>query len=129
MMREDKLIELFQFYANDIDGVRPERFPEDLYKQQFHGGVPRTHTLRHVAWMANEAAGFLKEARAAEDMPSTSAAQSVERLMFFHSRREKAMRWLGFIQGVLWTMGIFTLDELKEQSRKCSDEPEKAETK
>ena len=32
-------------------------------------------------------------------------------------RIEKAMRWLGFIQGVLWHGEYFTLDELKEHSR------------
>ncbi len=28
-------------------------------------------------------------------------------------RVEKAMRWLGFMQGVLWAQGSFTLNELK----------------
>lgn len=28
-------------------------------------------------------------------------------------RIEKTMRWLGFIQGILWSWGIFTLEELK----------------
>ena len=26
---------------------------------------------------------------------------------------EKAMRWLGFVQGVLWSQGIYTIDELR----------------
>lgn len=30
----------------------------------------------------------------------------------------KAMRWLGFMQGALWMAGIFTLEELKEHSRR-----------
>lgn len=30
---------------------------------------------------------------------------------------EKFMRWLGFIQGVLWHRRWFTLDELKEHNR------------
>lgn len=30
---------------------------------------------------------------------------------------EKAFRWLGFIQGVLWSQGIFDLDQLKEHNR------------
>jgi hypothetical protein len=30
---------------------------------------------------------------------------------------EKFMRWLGFIQGVLWQRGWFTLEELKEHNR------------
>lgn len=32
-------------------------------------------------------------------------------------KTEKAMRWLGFIQGVLWAKQIFTLEELKNHSR------------
>ena len=30
---------------------------------------------------------------------------------------EKANRWLGFIQGVLWIEGIFTIAQLREHSR------------
>jgi len=33
-------------------------------------------------------------------------------------RIEKAMRWLGFIQGMLFMMGDFTVDELKSHNRK-----------
>lgn len=32
-------------------------------------------------------------------------------------RLEKAMRWLGFIQGALWLNGDFTLDELRDHNR------------
>lgn len=32
-------------------------------------------------------------------------------------RVEKAMRWLGFLQGVLWESGEFSLDDLKNHSR------------
>lgn len=28
-------------------------------------------------------------------------------------RIEKAMRWLGFVQGALWALGIATIDEMK----------------
>jgi hypothetical protein len=34
---------------------------------------------------------------------------------------EKAMRWLGFIQGVLWLHGDFTLDQMKEHNR-CEED-------
>jgi len=30
---------------------------------------------------------------------------------------EKTMRWLGFMQGALWSSERFTLEELKEHSR------------
>ena len=32
-------------------------------------------------------------------------------------RWEKLMRWLGFVQAILWGIGIFTLDELKSHNR------------
>ncbi len=32
-------------------------------------------------------------------------------------RIEKAFRWLGFIQGVLWDRGIYTLDALMNHNR------------
>jgi hypothetical protein len=37
-------------------------------------------------------------------------------------RIEKAMRWLGFLQGVLWESGEFSLDDLKNHSRPTEDE-------
>lgn len=36
---------------------------------------------------------------------------------FRHNRREKGFRWLGFIQGVLWTQGVYTIDEMKNHNR------------
>ena len=32
-------------------------------------------------------------------------------------RLEKAFRWLGFVQGVFWVLGIYTLEELKNHNR------------
>lgn len=36
---------------------------------------------------------------------------------FSSQKNEKFMRWLGFVQGVFWQRGWFTLEELKEHSR------------
>ena len=37
---------------------------------------------------------------------------------FVHDgKMEKAFRWLGFIQGVLWANGIFSLSDLKDHNR------------
>jgi hypothetical protein len=33
------------------------------------------------------------------------------------SRWDKFNRWLGFVQGVLWLHGDFTLDQLKDHNR------------
>lgn len=45
--------------------------------------------VEHLHWMCKEAASWGPE------------------------RIEKKMRWLGFIQGGLWALGIYTIDELK----------------
>lgn len=35
--------------------------------------------------------------------------------------QEKAMRWLGFMQGALWILRWYSLEELKEHGRKASE--------
>lgn len=50
-------------------------------------------TLAHVRWMTNEVQQWTRE------------------------REGKAMRWLGFVQGVLVANGIFSLDDVKKHSR------------
>ena len=37
------------------------------------------------------------------------------------NRRDKAFRWLGFMQGVLWGKGTFTLEQLKNHNRPDKD--------
>lgn len=32
-------------------------------------------------------------------------------------RRDKVFRWLGFIQGVLYAKGVYTIEQLKDHSR------------
>jgi hypothetical protein len=34
---------------------------------------------------------------------------------------EKVMRWLGFVQGVLWLHGDFSLDQMREHNR-CEED-------
>lgn len=41
--------------------------------------------------------------------------------MLAEDRREKVMRWLGFVQGTLWAMGVTTIAEAKNANK--PDEP------
>ncbi len=68
--------------------VKPRKFPEDR--------APKTasEVLSHLYAMTFEMKGFIKE-----------------------RRREKFMRWLGFMQGAFWTQKLFTLEELKNHNR------------
>lgn len=65
------------------------------YSNQFRrtGWTPRRNGVvnQHTHWMCEEAQSF--------------------------DDGEKAQRWLGFIQGVLWTRGICTIDELRDDVR------------
>lgn len=49
---------------------------------------------RHALWMIGEARVFVAD-----------------------SRIEKAFRWLGFVQGVLWSFGFVTIEEAKNANR------------
>lgn len=49
---------------------------------------------RHLGWMMDETRVLVKD-----------------------GRREKAMRWLGFIQGVIWATGMATIDDLKAMNK------------
>jgi hypothetical protein len=46
------------------------------------------------------------------------------RVFLQEKRREKAFRWLGFLQGVFYSFGIYTIEEMAEHNR-----PTKAEIK
>ena len=37
--------------------------------------------------------------------------------MLLKDKTDKAMRWLGHIQGILWTTGIKTIDALREDNK------------
>lgn len=46
------------------------------------------------------------------------------RVLIAEGRREKVMRWYGFIQGALWMLGAFTVDELKDHSNPDVEPPQ-----
>jgi hypothetical protein len=114
MMRDDKLIHLFEFYTGAAGATKLPKaaFPFIVFPNLVSN--PADPAVQHAAWMAREAISFVKDAQAFEQHHTTEHGG--------RSKREKAHRWLGFIQGVLWMSGVFTLDELKEHSHQCSDD-------
>ena len=54
----------------------------------------RTNQLEHCGWMLQEIGKMLAQ-----------------------NKIEKCNRWLGFVQGVLWSQGLLTIDQMKEQNR------------
>ena len=65
----------------------PERFPADEQMPTENGAY------MHALWMCREAKTFAVK------------------------NPEKAMRWLCFVQGVLWAVGGWTIDEFKDDNR------------
>jgi len=62
----------------------------------------RPMRLSHCRWMCQEMLRLLNEE---DDVGQYQAIL------------EKGMRWLGFIQGVLWIEGYYTIDEMREHNR------------
>ena len=57
--------------------------------------------MNHIRWMINE----------------------IPKLIDDPYKIEKANRWLGFIQGVLWNKGYFTIEEMKGHNRSGKEDP------
>lgn len=72
----------------------------ELYRAKlFQMAAPRSereggNRLQHICWMCHMAEHYLEEGEI-----------------------EKANRWLGFIQGVLWCEGFFSIDEMRDHNR------------
>lgn len=108
-MTKEKLKSVFQFYLDVLtkESIRRSRFPnanpqhypldpqrltDDDMKQHFM--LPPIGELSHLRFMCVESQKFIDAGKI-----------------------DKAMRWLGFLQGVLWARGIYSLDDLRNHSR------------
>lgn len=105
-MDAEKLRSLFEKYDRllEEDGRKVERF--DAAE---HGNAEGD------LFLAFERHGSEEASYAALDHVRDMIARALN-LNFTTDRREKAMRWLGFIQGALWVTGRRTLEELKRDS-------------
>jgi hypothetical protein len=43
--------------------------------------------------------------------------QTVQEMLSKEAELDKVNRWLGFIQGVLWCEGLFSINEMREHNR------------
>lgn len=99
-LTNEKLISVFKGYgiclnANDVVA---REMPEEMKMLPVHM-VPKEVRLSHIAHMCETAIDFVHEGRI-----------------------EKAMRWLGFIQGSLYELGTYTINDLKDHSRPDPDD-------
>jgi hypothetical protein len=87
-MTDEKLFELISFYENKVRDVLGQT-PDVLQKAP----PEQLEALEHLLEMFPQMRTFVVEAR-----------------------REKLMRWLGWVQGVLYMCGIYTLEEMKRHN-------------
>lgn len=99
-MTEDKLREVLLLYLDHC--VRRGGEGGDDDPRKIPGGYGEA-SYAHLTWMCREALG-----------------------KFLTDRREKAMRWLGFVQGVLYCRGDFSVAQMRDHSRGI--DPEKPAT-
>lgn len=89
-MDAEKMLSVVQTYRSLLSFTSPLSGPLN---------VPPTpqQALAHVAGMLDQIETFVKA--------DTEEAW------------DKANRWLGFLQGVFWTQGIYTLDQMRDHNR------------
>lgn len=92
-MLVSKIISVFTQYRETLKGFGIEAHEikdNDSLASRFSG----EEKLAHLAWMCARSIEFA----------STGGV-------------DKAFRWLGFVQGVLWMSNIYTINELRDHSR------------
>jgi hypothetical protein len=87
-MTKEQVLEVIQLYRNRLEGLGIKANSPDFDFLPEH-----YEQLEHLLTMI-------------EPMES-----------FLNADVEKAMRWLGFMQGVLWSQGHFTLNEMRDHNR------------
>jgi hypothetical protein len=100
----EQIRETLDFYDAYLRHVGDGRaWPSETYLPERAQAHTEVRAMQHLRWMSQEAKGFLTEA---DQLHGLDNAKMVE-------LRSKAMRWLCFIQGVLWTVGAFTINEMR----------------
>ncbi len=108
-MSPDKVWGVFELYKREI----PRRFkiaPTQMTTGEYASPAVSAASLTgHCAWMADQVLNEFKPryAQAVADGNESEARSVIE----------KAMRWLGYVQGVMNALGVYCCDDLKEHSR------------
>jgi|SRR3989338_4031467 len=94
-MNNQKVLEVIAIYRAYFEerNIHKIDFPHTLSLANY-GDQAKEMALSHCHGMLDQMESFVAE-----------------------GRMEKTFRWLGFIQGVLWLTGCYTLEELKNQNR------------
>jgi len=116
-MTVDHLKEVLSLYHNKWS----KHYPAE--RQDTANLDPRNKekVLSHTMWMCEQALGFLQDPVSVPGSDVMLTAR-LEQDKLNQRKVEKAMRWLGFIQGMLFYTGHYTIDEMRAHSA-SPDEP------
>lgn len=101
-MTPEKLKSILSTYRGLLG--RGDRLEDKNYYLRMNPG--RTSIIRHISWMCEEAQTFLRPFECVCGQDHGPDPRKVE----------KAMRWLGFVQGCLWCLSLKSLNNLREDS-------------
>lgn len=73
--------------------------------------------MMHLVYMLDEAEKFVDEAAKFWNEADDDVHNSNSIYEKGTKKMEKAMRWLGFVQGALWMEGFCSIDELKDMNK------------
>ncbi|MGE0366986.1 MAG: hypothetical protein AB7Q00_14760 [Phycisphaerales bacterium] len=93
-MTPDQVRHAVMRYYREIGRINGQRLEQCKHSYLAGIRIPRDMILAHLRWMC-----------------------IVVNREHAHDNIEKAMRWLGFIQGALWALGIKTIEDLKEDNK------------
>jgi hypothetical protein len=100
----------------------------DRYESEFSGDFALSYPslVKHVRWMLDEMRKFHLEIRMYgpydEDGNLVAAADRRDRAFVddvVAKKREKFHRWLGFVQGCMYMIGMRTIDRLRDETREA----------
>jgi len=93
-MAPNQVVDVINKYESELreGGRQPERFVGGFPEK---GAFPtREAALRHLLWMCSQVKLFVETREI-----------------------EKAMRWLGFMQGTFWMAGVKSIDAMRDDNR------------
>lgn len=89
-MTRDQQLAVLRAYRN-----RYEKWSVERCDPSFDNRPGMGRAVKHANWMIHE---MIHRIEAGEDKPG------------------QVDRWLGFIQGILWSNGLFTIDEMRKHN-------------
>jgi hypothetical protein len=130
-MKPAKVWAVLEFYDRELTrlGIVSAQMHSPEYASRVVGKVPM---LGHCLWMVRRCLNVFRpryEASVAVLAPhirSFDGAEVFDRIARAGEPLEKAMRWLGYVQGVLNVYGVYSCDELRDHSRGGEGEFESA---